>query len=177
MGREETRGEPEATFEETLGNLIQVAQGSMSETKPPQRRPADAPSSSGNGPTNGGPGTAEPSPQSSLRRTLESLRPDMALKVRTLMVAGRDGRDVGGVQLDPTLGDSDAAFATAARDASNSSAASSQGGSRLSASTSSYGITLGGRSNPSWIARRAHRSARRRARWRAGVRRASWLRH
>ncbi len=123
MGREEIRGEPEATFEETLGKLIQLAQSSMSESKS-QRRPAHAPSSGDGGssdngdPSHGGPATAAPSPQSSLRRTLESLRPDMALKVRTLMVAGRDGRDVGTVQLDPTLGDSEAAFATAARDAS-----------------------------------------------------------
>lgn len=109
MGREETRGEPDATFEETLGHLIQLAQSSMSESRSGPRS-ADAASREL--------GSAAVSPQSSLRRTLESLPSDMALKVRTLMVAGRDGRDVGAVQLDPTLGDSEAAFSTAARDAS-----------------------------------------------------------
>jgi hypothetical protein len=98
-------------FEQTLREVIQLAQGAMSVSKAERRRA----------------GTdiveaREESPQSGLRRSIERLEPEAALKVRTLMIAGRDGRDVGTVRLDATLGESEAAFSAAARDASENGA-------------------------------------------------------
>jgi hypothetical protein len=54
----------------------------------------------------------------SLTETLRSYEPEMALKLRTLMVAGRDGRDIPAVNVNTALGDGDAAFSAMARDLS-----------------------------------------------------------
>ncbi len=74
----------------------------------PAHAPARASDSIGPGPT----------AQQLLTQALEKLEPEMALKLRTLMVAGRDGRSVSAVQLNMTLADADSAFAAAARDSS-----------------------------------------------------------
>jgi hypothetical protein len=58
--------------------------------------------------------------QQRLTRTLRELPPEMALKLRTLMIAGRDGRGIHSVQTNMTLGDGDAAFGAAAADAGES---------------------------------------------------------
>ncbi|HEU4582177.1 MAG TPA: hypothetical protein VFS67_28170 [Polyangiaceae bacterium] len=63
---------------------------------------------------------AEPSPQQRLTRALRELPPETALKLRTLMIAGRDGRGIHAVQTNLTLGDGDAAFGAAADDAGES---------------------------------------------------------
>jgi hypothetical protein len=63
---------------------------------------------------------AEPSPQQRLTRALRELAPETALKLRTLMIAGRDGRGVHAVQTNLSLGDGDAAFGAAADDAGES---------------------------------------------------------
>ena len=44
--------------------------------------------------------------------------PEVALKLRTVMVAGRDGRRITDVQVNITMADADSAFAFAARDLS-----------------------------------------------------------
>jgi len=56
--------------------------------------------------------------QQRLARALRELAPEMALKLRTLMVAGRDGLSVHSVKINMTLGDGDAAFEAAATDSS-----------------------------------------------------------
>jgi hypothetical protein len=56
--------------------------------------------------------------QQRLARALRELPQEMALKLRTLMVAGRDGLSVHSVKINMTLGDGDAAFDAAATDSS-----------------------------------------------------------
>ena len=65
-------------------------------------------------------GLSEPSPQQRLTRALRELPQETALKLRTLMIAGRDGRGIHAVQPNLTLGDGDAAFGAAADDAGES---------------------------------------------------------
>lgn len=108
MTREQTAAAAKPSFEEVLANVIQVAQGMLGETKA-VRSPVVAADD---------PRASEVSPQRRLRQTLENLEPETALKVRTLMIAGRDRQDVATVRLSMSLDDSEAAFAAAARDAS-----------------------------------------------------------
>lgn len=108
MTREQTAAAAKPTFEEVLANLIQVAQGTLGETKPQKVSPAGTDEAR----------ASEVTPQRRLRQALEGLEPETALKVRTLMIAGRDRQDVATVRLSMTLDDSEAAFAAAARDAS-----------------------------------------------------------
>lgn len=58
--------------------------------------------------------------QERLTRALRELPPETALKLRTLMIAGRDGRGLHTVRTNITLCDGDAAFEAAADDASES---------------------------------------------------------
>lgn len=58
----------------------------------------------------------------SLERALDDLEPEVALKLRTLMIAGRDGKSIGDVNVNMTLDDSKAAFAAAALDTSHNGA-------------------------------------------------------
>jgi len=115
MMQEETRAESKVTFEQVLRRVILVAQGTMGEAKPTKAATAAA-AASRDEPRSAA--AAELAPQQRLRQTLENLEPEMALKVRTLMIAGRDGQDIASVRLNMTLEDSEAAFAAAARDAS-----------------------------------------------------------
>jgi hypothetical protein len=57
-------------------------------------------------------------PQQKMTQALEKLGPEVALKLRTVMVAGRDGRRITDVQVNITMADTDSAFAIAARDLS-----------------------------------------------------------
>jgi hypothetical protein len=61
---------------------------------------------------------AEPTAQQRLASALRALPPEMALKLRTLMVAGRDGVGIHTVKLNVTLGEGDAAFDAMASDSS-----------------------------------------------------------
>jgi hypothetical protein len=56
--------------------------------------------------------------QQRMTQALEKLGPEIALKLRTVMVAGRDGRRISDVQVNITMADADSAFAAAARDLS-----------------------------------------------------------
>jgi hypothetical protein len=58
--------------------------------------------------------------QQRLTHALRVLPPETALKLRTLMIAGRDGRGIHAVQTNLSLGDGDAAFGAAADDAGES---------------------------------------------------------
>jgi hypothetical protein len=66
---------------------------------------------------------AQPAPDSpsaiareELATTLRALDPETALKIRTLMIAGRDGQSIGGVNVNVSLLDADAGFAVMAAD-------------------------------------------------------------
>jgi hypothetical protein len=109
MRREKTRAERAPTFEATLLDLIQLADGASRESKA-ERRTAN--------PVVEQVTSTDASPQSRLRQVLESLEPEATLKVRTLMIAGRDRRDVTTIPLDATLGEPEEALIAAARDAS-----------------------------------------------------------
>jgi hypothetical protein len=61
---------------------------------------------------------SKPTAQQRLASALRDLPPEMALKLRTLMVAGRDGVGIHAVKLNITLGEGDAAFDAVASDAS-----------------------------------------------------------
>jgi hypothetical protein len=113
MRQEKRRGEREPTFEETLRELIQLAHGAVSDSKVEQ-------GSAGEVRDDIEAGTA--GPQSQLRRRLENLEPETALKVRTLMIAGREGRDVAAIRLETPLGESQTALTTADGDASDNGA-------------------------------------------------------
>lgn len=68
--------------------------------------------------TSGG-GLSSEDAQERLAQALRSYEPEMALKLRTLLVAGRDGRDIGAGNVKPTAGDGDAAFSAMAQDLSD----------------------------------------------------------
>jgi hypothetical protein len=89
MTGDEKRSNAPPTFEAVLTRLIQLARG-----------------------------TVEASNTGLLAQALDELDREMALKVRTLMIAGREGRDIATVQIDLKLEDADTAFAAAAREAS-----------------------------------------------------------
>jgi len=117
------------TCEAVLKSIISLAQATMREAlarEPGAREPAarkqksaaatDAKPGSDATPATevGGAATA----QQRLARALRDLAPEMALKLRTLMVAGRDGLGIHSVKINMTLGDGDAAFDVAASDSS-----------------------------------------------------------
>jgi len=56
--------------------------------------------------------------QQELNTLLRQLDPEMALKLRTLMIAGRDGQGVGKVKVNLSLSDAEAGFAAMADDSS-----------------------------------------------------------
>lgn len=56
--------------------------------------------------------------QQAMTQALVKLGPEVALKLRTVMVAGRDGRRITDVQVNMTVADADSAFVFAARDLS-----------------------------------------------------------
>ncbi len=63
---------------------------------------------------------AEITGQRRLQQALGALDIETALKLRTLMIAGRDGQDIWSVRVNMRAEDADAAFSAAARDASDS---------------------------------------------------------
>src|SRR5688572_3665893 len=63
---------------------------------------------------------AEITSQRRLQQALNALDPETAQKLRTLMIAGRDGQDIWSVRVNMRTEDADTAFSAAARDASES---------------------------------------------------------
>lgn len=96
----------EATVEGALARVIRLAQAMLPRGDKAEATPADA--------------AATPPPEAlgALKKALEGLDSEVALKLRTLMIAGRDGKNIGDVNVNLTIDDSNAAFATAALDAS-----------------------------------------------------------
>lgn len=62
---------------------------------------------------------APASARDQLAAAFRGLEPEMALKLRTLMVAGRDGQSIGAVNVNLSLSDADAGFAFMADDSSD----------------------------------------------------------
>ena len=61
-------------------------------------------------------GKTSVSPREQLMTVLSELEPEIALKIRTLMIAGRDAQGIGDVKVNLSLSDADAGFATMAAD-------------------------------------------------------------
>jgi hypothetical protein len=106
-----------ATCEGALARVIRLAQAMLPNTADSDGSAAVA-----------SPATASPLPGPSsspdrarelLEKALDELDSEVALKLRTLMIAGRDGKSITDVQVNMTLGDSRAAFAAAALDTSH----------------------------------------------------------
>jgi len=76
--------------------------------------PADA-----EGPTQVGPDEQKALAREQLATALRGLEPEMAIKLRTLMIAGRDGQSIDLVKVNLSLSDADAGFAIMAADSSD----------------------------------------------------------
>jgi hypothetical protein len=106
----------EATVEGALARVIRLAQALLPRGDKAEARgdkagdKAEAPAEA----------AAAPAPEAldALKKALGALDSEVALKLRTLMIAGRDGKSIGDVNVNMTIDDSNAAFATAALDAS-----------------------------------------------------------
>ena len=110
-----------ATCEGALRRVIALAQATLQESRSGEPRGAQPAEPSGAGPvsvpgpTKSGRATQE---QATLEQALEGLDSEVALKLRTLMIAGRDGKTIGDINVNLTLDDSKGAFAAAAVDTS-----------------------------------------------------------
>jgi hypothetical protein len=98
----------EATCEGALARVIRLAQATLPELR----------ENGGDGPVNAAVTLVPSEARKSLEKALDSLDSEVALKLRTLMIAGRDGKSIVDVNVNMTLDDSKAAFSTAAADAS-----------------------------------------------------------
>lgn len=132
-GRSEA-GPVAGSCRETLEAVIELAQATLSEPwaeaercivsgRLIAKRPASghAPSANGSSPLRAPPGARRPAPlsaQQQLALTLRGLEPELALKLRTLMVAGRDGQSIHAVKIHMTLADGTSSFHAAADDTS-----------------------------------------------------------
>ncbi len=101
-----------ATTEAALRRVIQLALAMLPDTRDAAK----------DGPTEELSAAVPNEARQSLERALDDLEPEVALKLRTLMIAGRDGKSIGDVNVNMTLGDSKAAFAAAALDTSHNGA-------------------------------------------------------
>ena len=102
-----------ATCEGALMNVIRLAQATLNESRSEEARAAATiAASSDQKPSDQGSAAA----QTSLERALDGLDAEVALKLHTLMIAGRDGKTIGDVNV--ALGDSKSALAAAAIDTS-----------------------------------------------------------
>jgi len=101
--------------EEVLANVIACARLLGEDTHETRRhlpsgrlRPGDEPAND--------PGSTHTNTRARLAAALEKLEPETALKLRRLMIAGRDGQNVATVKVNVSLADSDGAFSTMAAD-------------------------------------------------------------
>jgi hypothetical protein len=103
----------EATVEGALARVIRLAQALL-----PRGDKAEARGDKAEAPADAAAAPPAPEALDALKKALGSLDSEVALKLRTLMIAGRDGKSIGDVNVNLTIDDSNAAFATAALDAS-----------------------------------------------------------
>jgi hypothetical protein len=106
----------EATVEGALARVIRLAQALLPRGDKAEAR-GDKAGDKAEAPADA---VATPAPEAlgALKKALGALDSEVALKLRTLMIAGRDGKSIGDVNVNLTIDDSNAAFATAALDAS-----------------------------------------------------------
>lgn len=102
------------TFEAILRQMVELAQAIM----PEQRRTASSAELDRSRALVRDRPAVGLTAQQRMTQALEKLGPEVALKLRTVMVAGRDGRRITDVQVNMTMADADSAFAFAARDLS-----------------------------------------------------------
>ncbi len=93
----------ESSFEAVLGRVVRLAHGGTAQALSVAGEKAPVASATP---------AAQATPQQSLALALEGLDPELALKLRTLAVAGRDGQNITAVQAN--VARADAAFTTAA---------------------------------------------------------------
>lgn len=105
---------PPLSFEAVLRQTVDLAQALL----PEQRRTASTTELDRSRALVRARPVTGPTAQQKMTQALEKLGPEVALKLRTVMVAGRDGRRITDVQVNIGLGDADSAFAFAARDLS-----------------------------------------------------------
>lgn len=114
-----------ATTEAALRRVIQLALAMLPDTRDAAKDRPKGESAATALPEAPPPGTGAALPnqaRQSLERALDDLDPEVALKLRTLMIAGRDGKSISDVNVNMTLGDSKAAFSAAALDTSHNGA-------------------------------------------------------
>jgi hypothetical protein len=114
-----------ATTEAALRRVIQLALAMLPDTRDAAKDRPKGESAATVSPEAAPSGTAAALPneaRQSLERALDDLDPEVALKLRTLMIAGRDGKSISDVNVNMTLGDSKAAFSAAALDTSHNGA-------------------------------------------------------
>ena len=124
MPPNEKRTESEVTCEAVLSTLIELARAVLGDATGVAGSASGAASASGTAASASGAAkgaTTEPGASAAQQRLLQALlglQPEMAIKVRTLMVAGRDSQDISAVRTNMTPADAESAFAAAARDVS-----------------------------------------------------------
>lgn len=112
-------GSARSSCEEALARVVQLARSVAEDSRETRRtlpsgrvRPEDSGSSE--------PSVAPASPEANARARLtaafRALDPETALKIRTLMIAGRDGQSIGAVNVNLSLSDAEAGFAIMAAD-------------------------------------------------------------
>lgn len=114
-----------ATTEAALRRVIQLALAMLPDPRDAAKeRPKGEPPALDSSETSaaGTAAAAQNPARQSLERALDDLDPEVALKLRTLMIAGRDGKSISDVNVNMTLGDSKAAFSAAALDTSHNGA-------------------------------------------------------
>jgi hypothetical protein len=99
-----------------LEAVIGLARASAREPELPVAGKA-APGTNADSSASGG-GLSSKDAEERLTQTLRSYEPEMALKLRTLLVAGRDGRDIAAGNANQTAADGDAALSAMAQDLS-----------------------------------------------------------
>jgi hypothetical protein len=107
---ERNRSACEEALDLVIGQARRLAEDSH-QTRGALQSGRSAPSS-----TRGTPEEPSPKALDGLTATLRSLDPETALKIRTLMIAGRDGQSIGAVDVKVSLADTASTFAIMATD-------------------------------------------------------------
>jgi hypothetical protein len=106
--------------EVALGRIVELAQSAGADTRETRRTLPSGRSRPGDGEaTAPALETSRANARELLNTALRELEPEIALKLRTLMIAGRDGQNIGAVNVNLSLSDDVAAFAIMAADSSD----------------------------------------------------------
>jgi hypothetical protein len=106
--------------EVALARVVELAQSTGADTRETRRSLPSGRSRPGDGEaTAPALETSRASAREQLSTAFRELEPEVALKLRTLMIAGRDGQSIGAVNVNLSLSDDVAAFAIMAADSSD----------------------------------------------------------